>query len=505
MIYYGIKTSIAVCLGLGLTACTPASPPQAAQPPQAEVKAPNDINSLKVSLQGLVDKYGKEDGFSGTVLIARGDDILVEKSYGLADMAWDIPNAPDMKYRVGSLSKPLLATLIMAMAEDNVLSLRGTLGTYLPDLYSGTDAASVTVEQLLSHTSGLKDIPGNFNDPWYQTIARHSFSPKDFARAWIKPVILEEPGEKWRYNNAGFILLGLIVEAVTGQPYETSLERYVFEPAGMTDSGVFYENMVLPNLAHGYAPKGEGDWQAPLRVDASVFFSAAGIYATARDIHRFDRALYGQDILSGVSRDLMFTRKTDFPYGYGWGVERWTLPDESRLDVMSHTGSIPGYQSYYLRSEGNQGAVIVMNNTNNGSVVRKMGRDLMEVLNGKPIRLDLADFLWPILEGDGEAAMISAYEALGETRYEYELSSRAMNSLGYRALRADYKEAAIAIFEWGTQENPRSANIHDSLGETYRAMGRIDEAVQAYEQALALNPDMPSSLAALKEIGETGQ
>lgn len=506
------KTAIAACVCVGTMACQGAQgdpnntnspkPPKLSEP----VTAKEEQLSLKAGLEGLVDRYGHEKGFSGTVLVAKGGEILVERSYGLADMAWDVPNQPDTKYRVGSLTKPFLATLVMKLAEDGILSLDGQLGDYLPDLYGGSEAAAITVAQLLSHTSGLKDIPGHFDDPWYHTTARQSYKPHDFAAEWIKPELLEAPGTKWRYNNAGFILLGLIIEAATDAPYEAALERYIFNPAGMEDSGVFSEDVILPKLAHGYAPSKVGDVLGPpLRVDASIFSSAAGIYSTARDIHRFDQALYAADFLSADSRRLMTTKATKFPYGYGWGVERWTLPDERKLDVLSHTGSIPGFQSYYLRSEEARGTVIILNNTNNGRIVRRMGRDLMEVLNGKPIRLDLADALWPIIETDGEAAMIAAYKGLGERRYAYDLSARAMNSLGYRLLRAGHKEAAIAIFEAGTKENSNSANIHDSLGETYRAMGRIDEAIAAYQKAVDLQPDMPSSIKALKEMREAGR
>lgn len=516
MTIYGFKSAAAICLALTLSCAPPPPKTRSSETkPSHETQAPVKVNDdLQLGLQGLVDKYGQERGFSGTVLIARGDNILVEQSYGMADIAWDVPNQPEAKYRIGSLTKPLLATLVMKLTEVGLLSLDGTLGDYLPDIYGQTAAAPVTIAQLLSHTSGLKDIPNHFDDPWYHTIARQSFAPKDFAAEWIKPVMMEEPGTTWRYNNAGFILLGLVIEEVTGAPYGKSLKRYVFDPAGMSDSGVFSEDMVLPKLAQAYAPQKSGvqddwgqeggKWAPPLRVDASVFFSAAGIYSTARDLYRFDRALYTSEIISSETRQNMMEKKTNFPYGFGWGTEVWTMPDESRLSVKSHTGSIPGYQSYYLRSEGNQGSVIILNNTNNGAVVRKMGRDLMEVLNGKPIRLDLSELLWPIAQSEGDEAMIAAYQALGDKRYDYELSSRAMNRFGYRLWRADHKAAAVAIFEWGTAENPRSANIHDSLGETYRKLGRTADAVKAYERAIDLNPEMESSLKALKEIHKTG-
>ena len=456
--------------------------------------------SFEGQLQKHVDYYADKRGFSGTVLIARKGEILLESSYGKANIEWGVPNSPDARYRIGSLTKPLLATLVMDLVEDGVLSLDGTLGTYLPDLYANTPAAPITVAQLLSHTSGLKDVPGRFDDPWYQTAARLSYEPEAFAKEWIKPVLVTEPGTKWRYNNAGFILLGLIVEKVTGASYADGLETRVFEPAGMTNSGVFDENAVVPKLASAYAPTPAGSLGQPLRVDASVFSSAAGIYSTAKDLYLFDRALYGSAILNADTRKNMMSKKTDFSYGFGWGVEEWPMPDGSKLPVVHHTGSIPGYQSFYLRSEGSEGCVIILNNTNSGGLVIEMGRDLMEVLNGKPIKRRLDDFLLPIADKDGTTAMVAAYEALGDKRSDYDLSERALNRLGYKLLGLKRVEDAIAVLGWNVEEYPNSANTYDSLGEAYRAAGQIEDAIRSYEQALRLNPKMPSAIKALEEL-----
>ena len=455
----------------------------------------------------LVDSYAKQRGFNGTVLVARGGKVLFRGSYGQANVEWAAPNGSNERYRIGSLSKPLIATLVMQLVEQGRLTLDGTLGSYLPDLYGGTDAAPVTVAQLLSHTSGLADLPGRFDDTWWQTEARRSYAPLDFAREWIKPRLLERPGATWRYNNNGFYLLGVIIERVTGQKLADNLRQRLFDPASMSESGLFSERDVLPKLALGYSRSPTGVLEHPAAINSSVSFSAAGIYATADDLFRFDCALYGPQLLRSETRALMLEAHSA-TYGFGWGVERWTLPDGRGLPVVSHTGSVPGYQSYYLRSEPNQDCVIILDNFWQGALVVQMGRDLMEVLNGKPMQLtarSLDDLLTPIAYREGTQAMLAAYQGLTTRRREYDLSEKAFNSLGYKFLRAGRLDDAIAVFSWAVQLFPQSPNTNDSLGEAYRKAGKFTEAVRSYSAALALDPTSNNAKKALDELRNTGK
>ncbi|MEM1051543.1 MAG: serine hydrolase [Pseudomonadota bacterium] len=461
-----------------------------AQPPRSEFGA-------------IVEQYVERRGFSGSVLIARQGEVIFEQAYGEASKEWGVKNTLNARYRIGSLSKPFLATLIMKLSESGALALEDTLGQHLPELYADTPASPITIAQLLSHTSGIKDLPGRYDDPWYQTTARLAYEPTQLANEWIKPELTEEPGSVWRYNNAGYILLGLIVEAATGQSYAENLQKHLFQPAKMASSGVFDENAVLPRLAQGYAKAPDGELIRPLKIDASVFFSAAGIYSSAHDILRFDSALYDPAYIGGTAKELMFTRKTDFPYGFGWGVEEWPLGDNRTLSVTHHTGSIPGYQSFYIRSEKNRDAVIVLNNTNNGSATIEMGRNLMIMLNNgvaPEVKRRLADYLGPIEHAGGVEAVQQAIEDFGPELAEYDTRERTLNRLGYSYLGQERPEIAVVLFKWATQLFPNSANLYDSLGEGHRAAGDTQAAIESYERALGLDPDLQSAKNALTEL-----
>ncbi len=457
-------------------------------------------------LRQLVDSYAERRGFNGTVIVARGGHILLRRAYGQANVEWSVPSSPENRYRIGSLSKPLIATLVMQLVEQGRLNLDGTLGSYLPELYAGTAAAPVTLAQLLSHTSGIADVPGRYDDPWWQTAARQSYSPVEFAREWVKPTMVEKPGATWRYNNNGYFLLGIIIEHVTGESLADNLRQRIFAPAEMAASGLFSEREVLPGLAIGYERTPEGTIQHPLAINSSVSFAAAGIYATVDDLYRFDRALYGNKLLRPDTRATML-QPHSAAYGFGWNVERWTLPDGRTLPVVSHTGSVPGYQSYYLRSEPSQDCVIILDNFWQGALVVQMGKDLMEVLNGKPLQLakrSLGDLLTPIAYRQGSAAMTAAYDGLGPRRSDYDLSEYSFNVLGYKFLRAGRKDEAIQVFRWAVSLFPGSANTHDSLGEAYRAAGRIDEAIGSYSAELALDPKSEPARKALAELKAPG-
>lgn len=454
------------------------------------------------ALRQLVDSYAEQRGFNGTVLVAREGKVLLRAAYGQADVAWSVPNRTDGRYRIGSLTKPLVATLTMQLVQQGTLRLDGTLGDYLPALYAGTPSASVTVAQLLSHTSGLADVPGRYTDDWWQTAARRRYAPMAFAREWIPPVQRELPGQQWRYNNNGFFLLGLLIEQVTGQSLARTLQERIFAPAGMTSSGLLTDASVVEHLAVGYTRTPEGTLVRPQWIDPSVSFAAAGIYTTAEDLYRFDQALYGDTLLHAQTRAQMLQVHAA-AYGFGWNVETWTLADGSPLPVASHTGSVPGYQSYYLRSEPHQDTVIILNNFWQGALVVAMGKDLMEVLNGAPVQLakrSLDDLLTPIAYGQGLDAMVRTYEGLGARGDAYDLSERALNALGYKFLRADRKDAAVRVLAWAAARYPDSANAHDSLGEAYRASGQLDAARTSYTAALKLDPDSASARAALAEM-----
>ncbi|MBX9614728.1 MAG: serine hydrolase [Caulobacteraceae bacterium] len=457
-----------------------------------------EADPVETRLAETIDGYVRNRGFNGVVLVANADGVIVHQARGQASLELGTPLAPDAVFRIGSLTKPLTAVLVLSLVHDGRLRLDGSLGEYLPELYADTPAGAVTVEQLLAHTSGLKDLPGSYYDPFWQTTARQTFTPDAFARAWIPPELSSPPGQM-RYNNNGFYLLGMIVERVTGTPYADALRDRVLAPARMTQSGVYDPRTVVPHLASGYARSDFGVMDRPMPVDPTVSYAAAGAFSTAQDLLAFSRALSGDRLLPTDLKARMFTQDAD-EYGLGWGVERWPTTGTDRMTVQTHTGSIPGYQSLFTRADDGT-VVVILNNFWQGATTVEMGRALFAVVHGAPApapkRL-LGDLLTPLAARDDVDAMEAAFRAAPTDGTEaYDVSERALNTLGYSLMRKGFREAAIRVFEWNVAAHPQSANVHDSLGEAYLGAGRRDEARRSYENALRLDPSSTSARAAL--------
>ena len=454
------------------------------------------------ALTELIDSYARNRQFNGVVVVASDKHGFCGAAYGAANHDWDTPNALDTRFRIGSLTKPLTATLVMQLVQAGLLRLDDQLGERLPDLYAGTPAAAITIGQLLDHTSGLRDIPGNYNDPWWQGPARHAYTPEAFARAWIPGELDGVPGAAFRYNNNGYFLLGLLIERATGKSYEDNMRQRIFAPLGMHDSGLYKAGLPVARLASGHTTRPDGHRVPAAYIDPSVSWSAAGMYSTVDDLYRFDRALRDGRLLDAASRRRMWTASLS-GYGLGWGIEEWPIAAGAHAQVMSHTGSIPGYQSYLLRSDHAGEFVAVLDNDWRGELVVGMGMDLMEVLLGKPVTLakkSLADLLVPVAVNEGAEAMQVAYTALATRRDEFDFSENAINAMGYKILRLPNPAAAVVAFQWNVSAYPESANTHDSLGDAYRANGQIPQALASYRRALALDPGRPSAAKAIKEL-----
>lgn len=459
------------------------------------VQANSKVDSRLVE---TIDGYVRNRDFNGVVLVANAEGVIVHQARGVSSLEQDTKLGPDDVFRVGSLTKPITAVLVLSLVKDERLRLDGTLGQYLPELYANTPASGVTIEQLLSHTSGLRDVPGNYTDPFWQTAARQTYTPEAFAKAWIPPEI-SSPPDKYRYNNNGFFLLGMIVERVTGASYADALQQRVLAPAGMTHSGVYDVSTVVPHMATGYARSNLGAMERPMIIDPTVSYAAAGIYSTANDLLAFSKALSGDKLLPADLKARMFADKGN-QYGLGWGVERWATADGKLMTVQTHTGSVPGYQNLFVQAEDGT-VVVILDNFWQGVTVIEMGRALFAVAHGAPAlnpkRL-LSDLLTPIATRDGVDAMETAFRAAPTEGAEaYDVSEGALNSLGYSLLRKGLQAPAIRVFEWNAAAHPQSANVHDSLGEAYLSAGRKDDARRSYETALRLDPTSTSAKAAL--------
>ncbi len=326
------------------------------KPAQTGIRAidpPDDLRVARLSRQGALDalvakanEQAVKDAFSGVLLVAQGDEVLLQRGWGLADRAASVPVAPDTKFRIGSMNKMFTAVATLQLVQAGKLSLDGTVGDYLPG-YPNAEVAKVTIRQMLTHSGGTGDIFGPEFDKQRLSLKTHD----DYVRLYGARSPTHPPGKEQRYSNYGFLLLGAIIERVSGQSYYDYVDAHVFAPAGMRDSGSLPEDMAVSGRAKAYQRK-DGAW-----VDAAGTLpyrgtAVGGGYSTAGDLLKFARALLAGKLLSP---ELLAeaTRAQTPRYGYGFNVR-----EQEGSPLFGHGGGAPGMNGD-LRIYPKQGIVVV--------------------------------------------------------------------------------------------------------------------------------------------------
>jgi CubicO group peptidase (beta-lactamase class C family) len=310
------------------TAEPPTSAPTLAPTAQPTV-APTAVPDLATRIDTFINRLMKQGIFSGVVFVAKKGDVLFANAYGLADREHKTPNTLATRFQIASLTKQFTAVAILMLQAEGKLNVKDKVCAYIkpcPEAW-----AEVTIHQLLTHTAGMPQYFPDETRPitLENLLASFRDKPLEFA-----------PGDHFEYSNSGYILLGAIIEQVSGQHYGDFLQARIFTPLGMADTG--YNR---PEGAIGYA----GQAPAPL-TNPTVIFSAGGLSSTAEDLYRWSQALDGDTLLPADLRALMFTPyiDTDAPYKerYGYG---WFISSQEGALRQEHGGGIHGYRSEIMR------------------------------------------------------------------------------------------------------------------------------------------------------------
>ncbi len=331
---------------------------------------------LAGKLDAIANAYAGKKGFMGSVLVAKGGNVLFEKAYGMANVEWDVPNTLDTKFRLGSITKQFTATAILQLQEQGKLSVDDPIAKYVenaPDAWKG-----VTIHHLLSHTSGIPSYTdtSDFPTPKFMRIP---LQPLEIVMLSKDKPLEFQPGEEWKYDNTGYVLLGYIVEKVSGEKYDEYVKKHIFDPLDMKDSGYDWSKPVLHYRAAGYTWSGKAYVNADY-LDMSLPHAAGSLYSTVRDLYRWDRALYTEKVLSKKSLDKMFTPvKND--YAYGWFVTK--TKDRTRV---THGGGINGFATMINRYPDQDAVVVVLSNVENADAGGVAG-NMVNALFGDKVEL----------------------------------------------------------------------------------------------------------------------
>jgi CubicO group peptidase (beta-lactamase class C family) len=451
-------------------------------------------------IDGLMKQYYDYGQFNGSILVAEEGKIIYEKGFGMANMEWAIPNQPDTKFRIGSVTKQFTAALVLQLVEEGRIKLDGKITDYLPD-YRKDTGEKVTIHQLLNHTSG---IPSYTNRPELMAeISRNPYAVADFVKKFASGDLEFEPGSKFSYNNSGYSLLGAIIEKVTGKTYETVLTERIFKPLGMTNSGYDKHSALLQKRASGYQKTPDGFVNAAY-LDMSIPYAAGSIYSTVEDLFKWDQSLYEDKILSADSKRLMFTPGLA---NYGYGIRISDQPigkTDRRTKIIGHGGAINGFNSMITRAVEKRQTVIILDNVNLGQHHGKITSSIISILNGQPIeppKKSIAETLYKIAIERDVASAVAEYRKLkAENSPTFDFSETELNTLGYQLLGRKRTKDAIEIFKLNVEMFPASANPYDSLGETYLADGQKDLALANYKKAAELDPKNANALLIVRRL-----
>jgi CubicO group peptidase (beta-lactamase class C family) len=276
------------------------------------------------------------DRFAGSVLVAKNGKPFFEHAYGLADRARKIPDTMNTRYRLGSMNKMFTAVAIMQLVQAGKVDLDKPFGTYLTDYPNATVSGSVTIRQLLNHTGGTGDIFG----PEYEKKRLTLRTLQDYIALYGNRPLLFPPGSKWDYSNYGFILLGAVIEKVSGENYYDYVQRHIYAPSGMTSTSSDPEDVAVPNRSIGYMRSESGAWVSNADTLPYRGTSAGGGYSTAGDLLNFALALQTHKLLDAAHTDILTTGTIASPIGmYALGF------DDEKLNgtrCFGHGGSAPG-------------------------------------------------------------------------------------------------------------------------------------------------------------------
>jgi CubicO group peptidase (beta-lactamase class C family) len=317
-----------------------------------EAHAPIESRDALISrrLEAFMESQAADNQFSGAILVARNGTVLLAKGYGYANIEWDARNTPETRFRIASVTKPFTATLIMQLEHEGKLQLNDSVCMFLTPCPGSWKA--VTIHHLLSHTSGIENfITVGASDPNHRITMSHE---KIVATFRDKPLKFS-PGEKVEYSNSGYFLLGLVIERVTGKPYEEVLKTQILDPLGMRDTGYDHPEKIIRRRAAGYALRDKEIVNVGY-YDTSWSYSAGALYSTVEDLYKFDQALYSDLILSQQAREAMWTPVADHT-GYGWGIFELS----ERLCIQ-HSGGLDGFEAQFERYPNDKATIIVLSN-----------------------------------------------------------------------------------------------------------------------------------------------
>ncbi len=454
--------------------------------------------SKRDKFSAVMKSYHNYNMFDGSVLVAENGKIIYQDAFGMANREWNIPNTVDTKFMIGSVSKPITATLMLILVQKGLVSLDKTIEDYLPE-FKNKPAAKVTIKQLLSHTSGIPnyDIIKDF----FPRISRQNFSREDYIKVYKDSSLAFVPGTRYLYSSWGYFTLGYIIEKVTGKSYSQVMKEEIFNKTNMQNSGSYLHTDIVLKRASGYDYGFGGFVSADFR-DQSNTMGTGDIYTTVGDLFKFHMAIANNKLLNKDLTQEMFTPGTrPARYGYGWFNQnfRYTVTDSVKANY--HLGSTEGFISFMIRIPETNGMIVILCNSAPTDFFG-ITKNLLKVLYNKAVVLKepVHKKMENIIAKYGAEKAVAKYQIMKKDTAKYYIDWIQMYYLGEKLLSLKRLDDAKIIAENNVVDFPDKDIIALSMANIYLALNRKTEAIKFYEKTLQLNPEIEEAKNRLKEL-----
>ena len=448
-------------------------------------------NEKTAKIEQLIDYCYNNGIFNGTILVAEHGKVIYNKAKGFANFETKERLNTDSPFYLASVTKQFTAMAIMMLYEQGKLNYNDQLTKYFPEFPDY--AQKVTIRNMLNHTSGIAD---HFELGLYKP----GLTNKEVFDALVQRKALDfEPNSRYSYSNGNYVLLSLIVEKISGQPFSLFMKNHIFDPLNMDHTLVYDESKPeIPNRAIGYDMLGNvADYDI-------LTTGAGGIYSTTEDLFKWDQALYTDQLVSQKTLEEAFTPArladgTSTGYGFGWGITETTTDK-----IISHGGGLGGFRTYIERQPKHKNTIIILSNIGDATPVSDISREIRNILNDQEMqypKIPISLKIYNIIKESGIDMAIEKYGILRTNELSrYDFSEEQLNQLGYYFLHRDMMDKAIAIFKLNVKEFPNSSNVFDSLGEAYLKIKNYELASENYEKSLALDPQNNNAVEMLNKI-----
>ena len=325
-------------------------------------------------MKQVVQSYVEDKQFMGSILVAQKGQVLLDEGYGFANLEWQIPNSSMTKFRLGSLTKQFTAVAILLLEEQGKLKITDLLNQYIPDAPSAWN--EVTIFHLLNHTSG---IPNYTKFPDFAAFASSAKTPEQQIAYFRDKPLKFEPGSDFEYNNSAYVLLGYLIEKLSGQSYQDFIAQNIFKPLEMNDSGYDSHSEILLHRASGYEITPNGLRNTGY-LDMSIPYAAGSLYSTTQDLLRWHEKLFGGKVISLQSLNKMIQ---PFKNTYGLGVSILSLDGRK---AITHGGGISGFNTFMIYFPEDKLTIIVLANLIAfGFVPQSIGLNIAELVYNKSV------------------------------------------------------------------------------------------------------------------------